>query len=814
MRLFDLSAIQPPVGDTWEGAKAEKNWLAYRLVDQGEKKPKKVPQSPSGRNVAPKAAACLTFDEACHLASQLGPDCGIGYLPRAGSAMVCVDFDGVLENGLVVQPDLPSFTSYAERSPSGTGLHVLVARPADIEPVTFDDGEDWVGFISSDSKFFTVSMDRWGENTDITDDAALIDWVFQRERPEMAGRSHHNKQEISQEGQESLRKLHQGDQKSHWFNRLTPQTRAKCAAEMLAALPEKFARQYDTWIRIGMALKLADDDWNLFEVWDAWSATARNYDGQTEAKWDSFSSALGDRRVSATIRTVIAWAKQNGWDPTLWEHAAEVQDRERARIALSKISPSVHAAETSSVDLVGQVGTLSERADNFASAYPAQLTQPGGLVEALIDYGAARSPRETRLPALAGALAAVSALTDRHYIIETPGFLTSPGLQVVLVSETGTGKETARDVVYAVCGLRSSIALADSYASAPALHLALTKGPTQLWANDEFGRYLKVAANANGAGAHDFGLITMAMKLHTMFEKFLPAKVYSQGGDRSRVNHPLLVAMHTTTPKALFDAMDADTVVDGMLGRLLVIQQEGRPPLKPLGSKNSDSLPSPIREKINRQSDFVRQAVFARLGLATGETQAPVRTTHEFVRWLPGQEGHGFIPICAGEDAMMHFEAIRLECERRAAVQGVAAALWSRAYEQILRVAGVVAFGQAVWDDKLGNPIIRLHNLFWARDLVFWCLDQLVPAAEEHASDGERDALQKAIVANLLKLPGADELGGWVRKQDLLARIKGRGRSYREVKDEIYALIECGDIEVKIGDDGSPERPEMLRLAR
>ena len=43
---------------------------------------------------------------------------------------------------------------------------------------------------------------------------------------------------------------------------------------------------------------------------------------------------------------------------------------------------------------------------------------------------------------------------------------------------------------------------------------------------------------------------------------------------------------------------------------------------------------------------------------------------------------------------------------------------------------------------------------------------------------------------------------------------KSRGRSYREVKDEIFALIECGDIEVKIGDDGSPERPEMLRLAR
>ena len=157
----------------------------------------------------------------------------------------------------------------------------------------------------------------------------------------------------------------------------------------------------------------------------------------------------------------------------------------------------------------------------------------------------------------------------------------------------------------------------------------------------------------------------------------------------------------------------------------------------------------------------------------------------------------------------------RATCNRRrASSKGVAAALWSRAYEQILRVAGVVAFGDAVWKDNLGNPTILARHLFWARDLVYWCLEQLVPAAEEHASEGERDALQKAIVANIRKLGANGEREGWVRKQDLLALLKGRGRSYRDLKEEVTALIECGDIEVKIGDDGSPERPEKVRLAR
>ena len=160
---------------------------------------------------------------------------------------------------------------------------------------------------------------------------------------------------------------------------------------------------------------------------------------------------------------------------------------------------------------------------------------------------------------------------------------------------------------------------------------------------------------------------------------------------------------------------------------------------------------------------------------------------------------------------MGHFEAIRQDCERRASVQGVSSALWSRAYEQILRVAGVVAFGHAVTGEHPHKPIISREILFWARDLVHWSLAGLVPAAEEHASEGERDALQKAIMANLRKLSAGAANGGWVLKQDLLQKVKGRGRNYSDLRGEIEALIECGDIEIKIGDNGVPVRPEMLR---
>ncbi len=803
-------AIFPPTGPAWEAAKVEANWLAYRLIPQDGRKPKKVPQSTSGRSVGPKEAAHLTFEKAQNLAKHLGSDCGIGYLPRAGSALVCVDFDGIIEDGGVVQPDLPSLNSYSEISPSGTGLHVLVARPTDLEPTTFDDGEDWVGLIASDSKFFTVTMQRWGEITEITSDRNLIEWVLERERPSRSSRLRRGAQQMDPAEQRQLQQLQLADEALHWFYQLEPAARAKCAREMLAVLPPKFARNYDTWIKAGMALKLADYGYELLDVWDEWSATASNYDGKTQEKWCSFSEHIDEGGLNATIRTVISWAKKHGWDPATWEYAAAARKSRTQADAFRNL----HSLATSSAEEVGAVIEDHKRPDHVPEAAAispsADMTRPGGLVEALIDFGAARSPRASRLPALAGALAATSALTNRNYIIETPGFLTSPGLQVVLVSETGTGKETARDVIYAVSALRDSIALADSYASSAALHLALTSAPTQLWANDEFGRYLKVAASANGSGAHDYGIITMAMKLHTMFEKFLPTKVYSQGSNRERVDHPLLVAMHTTTPKALFDSMDSAAVVDGMLGRLLVIQQEGRPALKLLQEKSAEQLSADIATRISYEEDYVQKCSIARL---MPQTMHVVSDDKPFIapsRYLSGLTNHRFIPISADVEALPHFEPIRQDCDMQAETNSVAAALWSRAYEQILRIAGVVAFGQAVWDGTLDNPKISLTNLLWARDLVYWSLQSLVPAAQEHASDSERDKLQKSILANLRKLTTSAP-SGWVEKRDLLQLIKGRGRNHRELKEEISALIECGDIEVQIGDDGAPARPAMLR---
>ena len=357
----------------WDRSMSERNWLVYRLVGRDGKKPQKIPQAASDTNASAKVAAILTFDEAQEGASRLGESFGIGYLPRADSAVVCIDFDGVLNNGVVVQPDLPAFQSYAEVSPSGTGLHVLVPRPKDTPPLLFDDDSDWVGYIGSEKRFFTVSLDKWGNQSEILTDEALVKWVFDRHSGAIKEANASADKRRAEWGKLKRRQL--GNAKHGWFHRLPVHLRAKCAAEMLAVLPPKYAKGYDTWLQAGMALRLADEEYELFEVWDQWSQTAPNYDGLNMEKWGQLAPTLDSEKRMVTLGTLVHWAKKFGWDPEPWERTA--RDHQLTDIGKTLRNSSGPAGDEKTKDTplspLAASKSLPPRGDR-----PIDLTRPRG----------------------------------------------------------------------------------------------------------------------------------------------------------------------------------------------------------------------------------------------------------------------------------------------------------------------------------------------------------------------------------------------------------------------------------------------------
>ncbi len=72
-----------------------------------------------------------------------------------------------------------------------------------------------------------------------------------------------------------------------------PDTDSQRARDFLASVPAADADDYDTWVKVGMALHSVGDD-SLLSDWISWSASSGKFEpGVCEAKWRTFNAAAG-----------------------------------------------------------------------------------------------------------------------------------------------------------------------------------------------------------------------------------------------------------------------------------------------------------------------------------------------------------------------------------------------------------------------------------------------------------------------------------------------------------------------------------------
>lgn len=430
-----------------------------------------------------------------------------------------------------------------------------------------------------------------------------------------------------------------------------------------------------------------------------------------------------------------------------------------------------------------------------------------GLVGDLTDWGEANSGRHTRIPALVGALAGVSALSQGRWVMQTPGFETPLALQMLIVGETGTGKETTGKVAKTIAGLSMGVGAGAEYASAPALHNALLGRATQLWVNEEFGRFLRT--HANDTQGHSHQVLSMAMRIHTSFFGYLPARCYAKSKDElAAVPNPMLVMAHQTAPAPLQQSLTHDSVEGGGLGRMLVVWPKRRPKQKTLEELG-------VRDADRAMSDRVRQAIdnieahAVRANLQQAQDEETEGNTY-----TDPNTGRVIWVIRVANEIKATLSHIRDDFEVQTATGGVRGALASRAYEQTLRVAGVVALGEAALNGTLTEVQCSEETLRWAADLVNASLDGVIPEAEEHAANTEAERLQRGIMRAVEGLP--EEGGVWFKHSGLLQKVKGRGRSSRDVRDEIATLVDAGIFQLRFEKDPDgkrhPATPKQYRI--
>ena len=319
---------------------------------------------------------------------------------------------------------------------------------------------------------------------------------------------------------------------------------------------------YDSWVRIGLALKgaLGDAGDDLFAAWSAQSG--KDDPAFTAKTW----GGLKAERIGAG--TIYHLAMERGWrpDPALVLDGAAPFD-------------AVHPA----AGLLAKVQVGRPRRPR--SAPRSSCACPRASWPRWSSYMVSTARRPQPLLSLGASLCALGALMGRKYRTETN---LRSNLYVVGIADSGSGKNHAREIVnelFFEAGLAQHLG-GNKIASGAGLLTALHRQPALLLQIDEFGMFLAAAADRRRSPRHITEILDNMTELYTAAGSvFLGAEYANHDGrnERRDIVQPCLCVYGTTTPLHFWNALQSANVVDGSLARFIILPTEDDYPEEAFG---------------------------------------------------------------------------------------------------------------------------------------------------------------------------------------------------------------------------------------
>ena len=321
---------------------------------------------------------------------------------------------------------------------------------------------------------------------------------------------------------------------------------------------------YDSWVRIGMAIKgaLAEKGWPLFE---SWSATSTKNDTKTTAKsWASFAP----QRIGAG--TIYKLALDNGWIPD-----ADLQLN--GEIVMNGHHPAKEMLQTLqtpnpiTIDGSGAPPVLPP-----PKPLPTGWDQVGGVIADMMSLMAVTAKRPQPVLALGASLCAIGALMGRKYRTESN---TRSNLYVVGIAESGAGKNHSRVVInelFRKAGLLQYLG-GNKIASGSGLLTAIQRQPAILFQLDEFGMFLSAAADRKRSPRYVCEILDLMTELYTTSGTTYFGIEYASNqlnNAHRAIHQPCACIYGTTTPIHFWQALQASNVADGSLARFLILESE------------------------------------------------------------------------------------------------------------------------------------------------------------------------------------------------------------------------------------------------
>ena len=435
----------------------------------------------------------------------------------------------------------------------------------------------------------------------------------------------------------------------------------KAIADALRFIPNADV-DYDSWVRIGMALKgaLGDEGWDLFA---AWSATCSKDVPEFTAKtWAS----LKPERIGAG--TIYHHALAGGWNPDpalVLNDGILVNGRHPARALLARL----------------MVSAAPRAANPPPPARPAadpRMFQLDGALELLVDYILASAVRPQPILAIGASLCALGALMGRKYRTQTN---LRTNLYVVGMAGSGGGKDHARSCIkeaFIAAGLQRYLG-GNRIASGSGLLTALYRQPSSLFQIDEFGQFLGNIVNKRHAPKYLAEIWDLLTELYTSAGGTFFGAEYADQNQRPRqdIAQPCCCVHATTVPESFWAALQEGSMVDGSLARFLVFQTDDDVP-------DRNRRPKPVSEVPGELIEALQEIAAGMPGHARGNIAALV-------------EGPMIVPepypVPMAPDAEQLFDVLdaELTARQREAIGTNRSAVLARVWENTAKVALIKA---------------------------------------------------------------------------------------------------------------------------
>ena len=338
---------------------------------------------------------------------------------------------------------------------------------------------------------------------------------------------------------------------------------------------------------------------------------------------------------------------------------------------------------------------------------------PAGMVGDIARYCLKLMPVPNSAFALIAGLLTISLLSRNRYVVFP--LSTTLNLYIIEVGETSAGKEGAPNACKRLAKLvGAGDRIVNDIASGAALQRALADAPDHslFYWQDEIWELL-MSANARNSSNQARNIMSVLMTAYSQADDNFAGKKYANPKDNiEAIERPYLIFGGATTPARFMEALSDKHIADGFLNRLIVFQAHGTP--AEMDWTEKPPVPDQLLAKLKDLFDDRHM---------TAETM-PEAKRRVVITWKPG--------------ALKHIKDFTSKSRKLSINDPKYGALWNRAGENAIKVAGILAVGV-----NHNKPVITLAQAKWASNLIHQCLESFSDVLRDQLAESEFDRLCK-----------------------------------------------------------------------